>query len=163
MQRERLKTTSSQLICIRLCCSTKTSENSDQKLSYWNLIVQSGWGAPSNSDVNDMTSSALVSDSSEYMMVWQWKLSAYKFHTLLMVVLAAQDYSMWTVTTICQANWQKARVTSVDICEGSLHIYRTMGELRSPEGLLKLHHTPYGRFASQGSTSPIFTLGSSTC
>lgn len=54
-------------------------------------------------------------------------------------------------------------VTSVDICKGSFHIYRTMCELWAPEGLLKLDHTPYGGFTSQGSTRPIFTLGSSSC
>ena len=56
-----------------------------------------------------------------------------------------------------------ACVTSVDISKGSFHVYRTVGKLRAPEGLLKLDHTPYRRLTSQGSTSPIFTLGSSSC
>lgn len=98
-----------------------------------------------------------------YMMVWQWKTPTHKFHALLMVVLPVQNYRTWTVNTNSYSKWQVACVTFVDVCKGSLHIYRTVGELRAPEGLLKLDHTPYGRLTSQGSSSPILTLGSSSC
>lgn len=56
-----------------------------------------------------------------------------------------------------------ACVTSVDVSKGSFYIYRTKGKLRAPERLLKLNHTPYGGLTSQGSTSPILALGSSSC
>lgn len=57
----------------------------------------------------------------------------------------------------------KGPVTSVDVCEGSFHIYRTVGKFRASEGLLELDHAAYGRLASQGSAGPVFTLGSSSC
>lgn len=43
---------------------------------------------------------------------------------------------------------RRVTVTSVDVCKGSFHIYRTVGKLRASEGLLKLDHAAYGRLAS---------------
>lgn len=113
--------------------------------------------------MNYVTSSALVSESTSARWFDTGRDPEYKSHAPLMVGLPAQDYRTRTVTTISQGNWQVLCVTSVDVCKGSFHVYRTMGELRAPEGLLKLDHTPYGRLTSQGSASPVFTLGSSSC
>lgn len=57
----------------------------------------------------------------------------------------------------------KGWVTSVDVCEGSFHIYGTVGKLGTSERLLKLDHAVYGMLTAQGSAGPVFTLGSSSC
>lgn len=87
------------------------------------------------------------------MLACQWNMPEHWSHAVLHKILEHKQSRLPG----------KGLVTSVDVCKGSFHIYRTVGELGASEGLLKLDHAAYGLPAAQGSASPVFTLGSSSC